>query len=104
MPRPMPDLAGAFANAADNAISLAVAGERARVLLTGTSGATPLSVQRLELLYELAYLRVFNQWEVFLGESFLRYLCGYTSSLGPAVMSVGSHYSSLADAETAVLG
>src|SRR5712672_2619521 len=43
----------------------------------------PLDLNKLELLYELAYLRFFIQWEVFLEQSFLRYLCGYSSSVRP---------------------
>ncbi len=36
-----------------------------------------LTDHRRLLLYELAYLRAFNQWEVFLDSIFVRYLCGY---------------------------
>ncbi len=39
-----------------------------------------LRVSRLEALHEMAYLRIFLEWERFLEEAFLRTLCGYVSS------------------------
>lgn len=100
----MPDLAGAFAKAADNAVVLAVAGERARILLSSfRPHVEPLFIDRLELLYEMAYLRVFIGWEVFLEESFLRYLCGYASTAGAVAMVSGAYFPTLAAAEQAVL-
>jgi hypothetical protein len=35
----------------------------------------------LESLYEMAYMRMFAEWEVFLEETFLRMLCGYVSPI-----------------------
>jgi hypothetical protein len=46
----------------------AIVGPRVRMHLTA---------RRESLLYELAYLRVFSAWEIFLEDLFLRYLCGY---------------------------
>ena len=99
----MPNLASRFATAVDNALDLAVAGEQARVLLSNRGiGAQPLSVSKLEMLYEMAYLRIFIHWEIFLEETFLRYACGYASASGTATMLSGVFYPSLAVAQAAV--
>lgn len=37
-----------------------------------------LSLPRIEHYYELAFLRIFLAWEVFIEQSFYRYICGYT--------------------------
>jgi len=58
---------------------------------------------RLEALYETAYLRIFLLWEDFLEQSFLRYLCGYHSSIGPVALR-GKVFSTISLAEAAVLG
>ena len=101
----MPSLANSFRDGVVRATSLAQAGEQAQVMLSGLSrGAPPLYPARLELLYEMAYLRVFIEWETFLEQSFLRYLCGYTNTIGQQAMVQGNYYSTLATAETAILG
>lgn len=76
----MPQLAAAFAADCNSALALARAGELIR------SGSAPGSVAfvqlhpaRLETLYEAAYLRVFISWEIFLEETMVRYLCGYST-------------------------
>ena len=51
----------------------------------------------------MAFLRVFIEWETFLEESFIRFLCGYESSLGPAALTVHP-FRTLSDARTDVLG
>lgn len=50
-------------------------------MLASNSGRY-ISVTRLEMVYELAYLRVFNAWEEFLEQTFIRYMCGYENSIG----------------------
>ena len=105
MPRRMPNLAGAFALAADRAVDLTTAGETARVLLSfGRAHSRLLDHRKIELLYEMAFLRIFNEWEVFLEESFIRYLCGYAGQIGPFQLTQGHHFPSMANATVAFLG
>ena len=87
------------------AIAIAHAGEVARLALPARSPAwRELHIPRLELLYELAFLRVFVEWEIFLEEVFVRLMCGYAATTGPGVLQVGAVYArSLAAAETAML-
>lgn len=100
----MPSLQLRFAAKADDAVLLANAGEIVRSSSNPNSPAhREMSISRLEFLYEIAFLQIFNQWEVFLEQSFLRYLCGYTSALGQQVVVAGVYERSLATAETAVL-
>jgi hypothetical protein len=83
MPRRMPELAKQFRVYTEEATELARGTERIRV-----QGATTplirqeLSLGRIYLIYEMAFLRIFAQWETFLEASFLRYMCGYSSIAG----------------------
>ena len=101
MPRPMPDLAGAFERAAREASQLAAAAEAVRVALA-SSHRSLLSTYRIVLLYELAYLRLFIAWEEFLEESFIRYMCGYSAGHGTEVPTAG-YRSTLNDARSHLL-
>lgn len=65
---------------------------------------TAISSQQLEQIYELAYLRVFIEWEVFLEESFFRYVAGYANSAGRQTTLSGRYERSYQLAEHAVLG
>jgi hypothetical protein len=101
----MPNFAGKFAAAVDYAADLSVAGEQARVLLsTRKLSVQPLTINKLEMLYEMAFLRMFTQWETFLEQTFIRYICGYTCTLGPVTMITGSYFPTLAAAQYALLG
>jgi hypothetical protein len=62
-------------------------------------------VSRVEMLYELAYLRLFIEWEAFLEQTLYRYMCGYTSNCHlPAPTSrLGSFCNSVAVAERIIL-
>lgn len=62
-------------------------------------------VGRVEMLYELAYLRLFIEWEAFLEQSFIRYMCGYISHCHNPMPSsrLGAFCYSLSIAATAVL-
>jgi hypothetical protein len=88
---------------AQSAIAIVRAGELAR-----TSGGPVVrkewSINRLEALYELAYLRTFAAWEVYLEGVFYRSLCGYASAAGQETLVTGSYYPSVAAAQAAVLG
>jgi hypothetical protein len=108
MPRLMPQLDVDFAKEVDKAVGLA---KEAESMLFRSGGSEqrpryePLHHARLELIYELAYLKVFILWEMFLEESFLYYLCGRESSNhGVAKMMPTKSFSrSLKDAENAML-
>ncbi len=100
----MPPLSSEFAKQVDRALSLAQAGETIRAASPkGSVAWDELRPARLEALYEMAYLRVFVEWEVFLEESFVRYLSGYATSTGPAQL-LNPPCRTLNDSRTAMLG
>lgn len=101
----MPGLASDFRVGNKRALQLAAGIEASRTQLAKkarTRGYLPLSAT--ELVYELAYLRVFVAWEVFLQETFIRYLCGYRAAHGQEVPLSGTYFGTLASAHAAVLG
>jgi hypothetical protein len=105
MSRAMPPLAAMFQQKALEAVAVAVAGDLAATSPVGTAIRKAWHVSRVELLYELAFLRTFIEWEMFLEKTFLRYLCGYNSSSGALFAAVaGEHCSSISTAQAAVLG
>ena len=101
----MPGLEGEFRARVAEAIKLAEIGEVAKAEASaGSQTRHNLHPARLELLYELAYLRMFVSWEAFLEQVFLRYLCGYSSKFGVAAPAAGTAFApTLASAATAVL-
>jgi hypothetical protein len=103
--RRVPPLDDLLRKHVDAAVAIAHAGEVVRQALTpGSKELRELHIPRLELLYELAYLRVFIEWEIFLEEVFKRLLCGYTTKSGAASLAIGRKYaSSLASAEVEML-
>lgn len=105
MPRQMPPLRAAFHRQVAEAMRLAEIGEIARAQASaGSQIRRQLHPGRVQLLYELAFLRMFLAWEAFLEQAFLRYLCGYASRHGTAVPQAGVSLSrTLADAEATVL-
>lgn len=100
MPRAMPPYTKGFAGHVSDAILLAVEAEYASTAL----GRSRWPVARIELLYELAYLRLFIQWELLLEQSFLRYLCGYSSAHGTFAPVTLPGPSTLAAARLLVFG
>jgi len=106
MARQMPGLETDFHRRVAEAMRLAEIGEIARSeAISGSQTRRSLHHSRIELLYEMAFLRIFVGWEAFLEQTFLRYLCGYSSKIGTAVISAGASFSpTLARAEAAVLG
>lgn len=105
MPRRMPPLDQVFLKEAREAIGLARAGEIARATSNpGTTARKELHPFRLMLLYEMAYLRAFVAWEAFLEESFVRYLCGYSSRHGQAQPAGRGYCRTMPDARRSVLG
>jgi hypothetical protein len=104
MPRAMPPLAAQFAQQVDKALLIAEIGERIRISSPrGSIAWRELHPARLEVLYEMAYLRIFMLWESYLEESFLRYLCGYSTTVGLASL-INPPQKTLAAARTAMLG
>ena len=61
------------------------------------------TLSRVEFLYELAFLRMFGDWERFLEMTFLRYLCGYQSSHGVCIPVAGARYFGTLSAATLAL-
>lgn len=62
----------------DEATSLVRAAEAVRNAVPVDSHARRgFNFRQIEAMYELAYLRIFAAWEVFLEESFLRLMCGF---------------------------
>src|SRR5712692_4511628 len=104
MPRSMPPFAGWFQQRVTEALALAQAGDLAGASPIGTAVRLEWHVARVELLYELAYLRMFIEWESMLEQTFFRYLCGYVSPRG-VFPPVGPNFQrTLPLAEATVLG
>lgn len=102
----MPPYSAALQRSVNEAIALARAGD---LVVTSVKVGAPLRrawhFSRVELLYELAYLRIFIEWESCLEQTFLRYLCGYASVLGTCTTVTDTKfYHDLATAQAAVLG
>jgi hypothetical protein len=83
-----------------NALSLARAGE----IAAQSSVRAEWHIARVEYLYEMSFLRAFIEWEVFLEQTFLRYLCGYQSAQGLYVPLSGRYCPSLSHAERLIFG
>lgn len=92
MPRPMPKLAEEFVKFTAQAKGFALGIEAARASLNNRESQEHLPIHRVELAYELVYLRIFNAWEKFLEESFLRYLCGYEGRHGCETLTPGGSF------------
>lgn len=107
MPRQMPSLARRFAAATLAAVGIAEAGELVRAAARrGSIAQRELRLTRLEALHEMAYLRIFVEWELFLEATFLRTQCGYTSPLyvAPAFAPGRSRQPNLAAAQASLYG
>ena len=104
MPRPMPSLAQTFAESSAAAVAFADGVEAARDRLSALEARQHLPPARLEMAYELAYLRVFVAWEDFLEESMLRYLCGYRALHGQETLVAGNYSPHLTSARARLYG
>ncbi len=102
----MPPLATSFSRQIVLSQELADAGELARAEAPAHSlTRKALHPGRLEYLYELAFLKMFVSWEVFLEEAFLRYRCGYSSHAGRCTLATGQVFAStIADATRLTYG
>ena len=96
----MPAYAGDFRQQVTNALTLAEAGEKAAI----SSAKAEWRKARVEYLYELAFLRTFIEWEIFLEQTFLRYLCGFQSVHGRYVPTSGRYCKSLSQAQSLIFG
>lgn len=86
----MPGLAREYRTAVTAALGIARAGEIIRDLnRPGSLTHSELSLTRLEALHEMAYLRIFAGWEVFIEATFLRMMCGYHSHLYTPIFAPG---------------
>lgn len=99
----MPHFDTALLDQAQTALSIVGAGETSHVS-ADKAIRKEWRIDRLEALYELAYLRIFAAWETYLEQIFYRSLCGYSSALGQEKLIKGSYYPSVAAAEAAILG
>lgn len=78
MARDLRPLVRALEAQIDEAAKLVHAAETIRNAVPVASRARRgFSFRQIEAMYELAYLRIFAAWEVFLEESFLRLMCGF---------------------------
>jgi len=100
----MPAYAASLRAKVREAIALSQAGDLiAATHPIGSNLRREWRVSRLELLYELAYLRIFVEWERFLEETFIRYLCGYQSTHGACQFLTGNPFANLGSAQAAML-
>lgn len=103
MPRRMPPLASVFVGKVREAEELISNIEALRA--ASAISLRVLSVYQLEMVYEMAYLHIFANWETLLEESFYRYACGYAGSGGKVqVMHSGQYFRSLTHARAAIEG
>lgn len=102
MARSMPRFDLQFHAKASKAIELARSGE---LSTKRVNGENLWPVSKLESLYELAYLRIFIEWEQVMEDLLLRSMCGYKSSIGQETMVAGySHFSTISLARAEVYG
>jgi hypothetical protein len=105
MPRTMPPLAAQFTRRVFEGFALAEAGDLAGSGLVDAQLRKEWHVARVEFLYELSFLRIFIEWEAFLEQTFIRYLCGYAHPRGEPYVPVGGRLCAiLQDAEVTMLG
>lgn len=62
----------------------------AKDLAQVSEAASTFTYTRRLFIYEASYLLAFSAWENFLEQAFLRFLCGYSNSVG-ALVSCGAH-------------
>lgn len=104
MPRQLPKLDRNLSLQIANSIALVTRIEVA-MAAAAANNAHRLRIADIELAYELAYLRVFMEWEILLEGSLLRLMCGFAHSQGQEPLIQGAAYrAKIADAEAALLG
>lgn len=104
MPRLLPHFDHQFAHDVAAALNLISRIETLNAFSQGQA-IDRLSIGNVELSYELAFLRIFLAWELFLEDSLLRLLCGYRHSGGQEPLQPNrTYFRTLGDAERAILG
>ena len=104
MARDLRPLVRLLAAQIDEAANLVRAAEAIRNAVPIDSHARRgFNFRQIEAMYELAYLRIFAAWEVFLEESFLRLMCGFVSA-GHSHPTKAPGPRTIEDARLAVLG
>lgn len=98
MPRPMPRYDNSLHRQTQLVQGIITIAETAH-----SAGDKRWSRDRLEALYELAFLRLFAGWEWCLEAILYRSMCGYASRAGRESVKAGSFFRTVADAETEVL-
>lgn len=100
----MPSLAQRFVTDVERAVGLARAGELAWLdAKPGSVTRRELRGTRIDVLYEMAYLRLFVGWEIFLEDTFLRMMCGWSSPVySPTLASPHSPFGTIASARNAL--
>jgi hypothetical protein len=101
--RKLSDLAGRLAAQLDQSLALCDVADRLVGLGAHRSAGIRIPRHYRTNIYEAAYLRGYAQWEVFLEDVFLRYMCGFRNRAGPMVLKPGiSFYRKLSAAQTAL--
>jgi hypothetical protein len=103
MPRRLPRLDHQLTAQIGASLSLV---SRLEANMASVDRASPsrIRLNDMELAYELAYLRVFMEWEVLLEGAFHRFMCGYAHSNGQEPLTAGNSYCiKISDAETILL-
>lgn len=102
MSRPVASLADQFGVEVRKALDLIEATEKVRSSNPSAQVKRDFSIYRIELIYELAYLRIFLFWEQFLEESLVRYLCGYENAHGRELLTSGVYDRRIEDARNRI--
>jgi hypothetical protein len=104
MPRRLPRLDGEFTRQVSTADAYIMHLEQSRAQTVGI-GSSAITITDLEFSYELAFLRIFLGWEIFLESALLRLMCGYHHTGGQEPLATGMrYYAKIVDAELAILG
>jgi hypothetical protein len=102
MPKSVTFLADALDGRVANTLAFVDLVEQNKINAAGE--AWSIDVSQIELIYELAFLRMFGFWESFLEQLFLRLLCGYERSVGNEPLLAGQSYSKkIEDAQARIL-
>src|SRR5271165_2551549 len=104
MPRRLPRLDGDFTREVLTAQAYVMHIEQSRAQTAGIRSSV-ITITDLEFSYELAFLRIFLGWEIFLENALSRLICGYYHSGGQEPLATGMRYHArIVDAEIAILG
>lgn len=106
MPRIIPSLSTNFDQEISRAEALVLRLENAHLALENSRKPERIGHPALEMSYELAYLRIFIAWEVFLEQVFYRLWCGHAPRGQPPERCLAgmSYCRTIAIAESTLLG